>query len=454
MSERVLLYGAAVAGLATLRALVARDYDVVVVDDQVSPEKTAAVSGSGAALLSRPSATELAALVKSCDFVAPSPGIPETHPVVLEARAQGTPLRSELDLGYEWEMGRAGGARPMVAVTGTDGKTTTVLMTEAILKSAGRSPVACGNTEIPFVEALDMNADSFVIEATSFRLAFAETFRCSASAWLNLAPDHLDWHTSMTSYEAAKARLWGNVRDDDAAIGFADDPVVMRNLRGLSCRQITVGSASSDYRVENGVLTSPRGALLETTRLVRSLPHDQVNALTAAAVAMEAGLAEVDAVSSALSTFTGPRHRIEFVAELDGVRYFDDSKATTPHAALTAMRGFESIVLIAGGRNKGLDLSAMAGESRRLRGVVLVGDSRDELAHVFADVDTVLTADSMREAVDKARHLANEADVVLLSPGCTSLDWYGGYAERGDDFARCVLEIAGGDHFMNTKVAP
>jgi UDP-N-acetylmuramoylalanine--D-glutamate ligase len=452
MSERALVYGAAVAGLATLRALVARGYDVVVVDDVVAPDKSAAVARIGATLLERPSSTELTALVGSCDFVAPSPGIPETHPVVVEARVQDVPLRSELDLGYEWESARDGGARPMVAVTGTDGKTTTVLMTEAILRTAGHAPVSCGNTEIPFVEALDLDVDAFVIEATSFRLAFVESFRCNASAWLNLAPDHLDWHTSMDSYEAAKARIWANVTVDDTAIGFAHDPVVMRNLERVMCRKITVGSPDSAYRVEDEHLISPYGPLLECARMYRSLPHDRVNALTAAAVAMEAGLARPESVATALSTFEGPHHRIEFIADIDGVRYFNDSKATSPHAALTAMRGFDSIVLIAGGRNKGLDLSAMSHEAHRLRWAVLIGESADELSRVLAGTCRIDTADSMREAVLKASHFAQRGDVVLLSPGCTSLDWYGGYAQRGEDFARCVEEMSGRNGAGRTDV--
>ncbi|MFM8857151.1 MAG: Mur ligase family protein [Actinomycetota bacterium] len=237
MTERVLVYGVAVAGLATLKALLARDYEAIVVDDSVNPKKASAVAKLGCDLIERPSLNELGALISSCLFVAPAPGIPEGHPLIAESCARGVPLRSELDLAYEWESKRAGGARPIVAVTGTDGKTTTVMMTESILAAAGRRPVACGNTEIPFVEALDMDVDSFVVEATSFRLAFVDSFRCAASAWLNLAPDHLDWHSSMSTYEAAKSRIWKNVRPTDVAIGFQDDPIVMRHLRSLECRQ-------------------------------------------------------------------------------------------------------------------------------------------------------------------------------------------------------------------------
>lgn len=454
MSEKVLVYGVAVAGLATLKALLARGYEAVVVDDSVNPAKTAAVAELGCELIERPNARDLGVLVSTCDFVAPAPGVPEGHSLIAETRARGIPLRSELDLAYEWESKRPGGSRPMVAVTGTDGKTTTVLMTESILVAAGRRPVACGNTEIPFVEALDMDVDTFVVEATSFRLAFVDSFRCAASAWLNLAPDHLDWHSSMSTYEAAKARIWKNVRSADAAIGFQDDPIVMKHLRSLDCRQVTVGSNAADYGIVSGHLVSPRGPIIEASELSRSLPHDRINALTATALALEAGLADIDSAARALSEFRGPKHRIEFVLEDGGVRYFDDSKATTPHAALTAIRSFDNIVLIAGGRNKDLDLSPMADEIQRLRGVILLGEARDDLARVFHGRCAISMVDSMAEAVERASDVAEPGDVVLLSPGCTSLDQYGGYAERGDDFARCVKETAGRSSTERKTLAP
>lgn len=459
MSEKVLVYGVAVAGLATLKALLSRGYEAIVVDDSVTPQKISATSGLGCEIIERPSSRDLGVLVSSCDFVAPAPGIPEGHPVIDEAHARGIPLRSELDLAYEWESTRAGGARPIVSVTGTDGKTTTVLMTEAMLDAAGRRPVACGNTEIPFVEALDMDVDSFVVEATSFRLAFVDSFRCTASAWLNLAPDHLDWHSSMATYEAAKARIWKNVLASDAAIGFQEDPIVMKHLRNAVCRQLTVGSGAADYGTADygivaGRLVSPEGPIIDVSDLSRSLPHDRINALTATALVLESGLADIDSAARALSNFKGPKHRIEFVAEDQGVRYFDDSKATTPHAALTAMRGFDSIVLIAGGRNKELDLSTMADEIDRVRSVVLIGEAREELARVFHGRRPISMADSMFEAVEKAVSAAERGDVVLLSPGCTSLDQYGGYAERGDDFARCVREIAQSSTSAQRALAP
>ncbi|MGA0879434.1 MAG: UDP-N-acetylmuramoyl-L-alanine--D-glutamate ligase [Ilumatobacteraceae bacterium] len=441
MSDVALVYGVGVAGMATAAALVKRGYTVVAADDHADEGKAAALRGVGVELRRGSLDDELLDLVASVDFVAPAPGIPESHPVIVEAIRQGVPLRSELDLAYAWERERPDGPRPMVAVTGTDGKTTTVSMAEEILTAGGCRPVACGNTEIPLVEAIDLDVDVFVVEATSFRLAFAEEFRAVASAWINLAPDHLDWHSSMSSYEAAKARLWRGVEPGDTAIGFADDPVVMAHLRQARCRQVTFAKTSADYCLEGTSLRGPTGTLMDTRSMQRALPHDITNALAASALVLESGLVSTDSVERALSTFVPPHHRIELIAEHRGVRWFDDSKATTPHAAVTAIRGFESVVLIAGGRNKGLDLSAMASESQRIRAVVALGEAAPEIESVFGNRVPVTIVASMEEAVEAASRRAVAPDVVLLSPGCTSLDWYTGYAARGDDFARHVAAL-------------
>jgi UDP-N-acetylmuramoylalanine--D-glutamate ligase len=441
VSESVLVYGVGVAGLATATALVARGYSVIAADDTVTPAKRSALKSLGVELIESPDARRLEALVDSVDSVAPAPGVPETHDVLRLAMTKRKAVYGELDLAYEWEQSRPGGPRPMIAVTGTDGKTTTVLMAEAMLRAAGKRAIACGNTEVPLVEALDSDVDVFVVEATSFRLAFVETFRANSSAWLNLAPDHLDWHTSMGSYEQAKARIWRNVRPSDVAVGVATDPVVSRHLDALRCRRIDIGNANSSYRVRDGVLECPSGEITAVTSMARSLPHDVSNGLVAAALCIEPGLADVGSIGDALTTFVPPHHRIELVAEHAGVRWFDDSKATTPHAALTAIRGFEKVVLIAGGRNKGLDLSALAAGADRITAVVAIGESADDVAATFSGLRPVESASSMVEAVERAAALAGAGDTVLLSPACASFDWYGGYQERGDDFARCVREL-------------
>lgn len=441
MSERVLVYGVGVAGLATLKALIKRGYDVVAADDHVDEAKRKSAASLGVELVNAPDESRIRSLVGAADIIAPAPGIPEHHPLITAANANHRVVMTELDLAYEWESTREGGPRPMIAITGTDGKTTTVNMVEAMLTAAGRKTVACGNTEIPLVEALDSDVDSFVVEATSFRLAFVETFRAEASAWLNLAPDHLDWHASLGTYEAAKARIWRNLRSSDVAVGLASDPVVSRHLSMLRCRRVLIGGP--DYSVSDGELRARGATIITASAMKRSLPHDLTNALTASALVLESGLASASAVSQALANFTAPHHRIEFVAEKGGVRWFDDSKATTPHAVLTAIRGFENVVLIAGGRNKDLDLATLATEASRVKAVVAIGESAGLIEAAFHGKSPVSIAGTMSEAVAEAARLARKGDVVLLSPGCTSFDWYDGYAQRGEHFVSCVNELIG-----------
>jgi UDP-N-acetylmuramoylalanine--D-glutamate ligase len=182
---------------------------------------------------------------------------------------------------------------------------------------------------------------------------------------------------------------------------------------------------------------------MNVSRMKRSLPHDVTNALAAAAVCIEGGLASAQHVANALEHFENAPHRIQFVAEIGGVRWFNDSKATSPHAASVAMRAFDSIVLIAGGKNKGLDLSQMASEPHRMRAVVAIGASADDIARAFSGVCTVVKAENMNSAVVQANELSRNGDVVVLSPGCTSYDWYSNYGERGDDFMKCVRELSG-----------
>lgn len=446
---RALVYGVAIAGSAVMRALVERGYEVVAADDHVTADKQRVAAGFGITLHSSPNADSIVELVRWADFVAPAPGIPETHRVVVEALAQGRPLRTEIDLAYEWEQQRPAGPRPMLAVTGTDGKTTTTFLATEMLRAAGRHAAAVGNTDLPLVEAIaDDTIDVFVVECTSFRLSWTTCFRPDAAVWLNLAPDHLNWHTDMSSYELAKARMWQFQGPDDTAIGFIDDQVVMARLATARGRHITFGLGGSDYRCDSlpgvgGMLIGPSGPICAVAEMRRALPHDITNALAAAALVQQSGLADTAAIASALRTFVGPPHRLEPVGDAGGVSWYNDSKATTPHAALTAIRAFDSLVLIAGGRNKGLDLSSLGGEPQRMRGVVAIGEAADLVAGIFTDICPVQRAGSMRDAVAAAAGMARPGDAVVLSPACASFDWYpdGGYPARGDDFRACVREL-------------
>ncbi len=249
MSTTALVYGIAIAGEAVARALHDRGVRVVVADDAPTEAKIAAAAAVGADLVANPDASMLDKLVATADMVCPAPGIAETHPVIAAATRSGVPIRTEIDLAYEWEQQRSGGPRPMLAVTGTDGKTTTTMMAAEMLRCAGLKVAAVGNTELPLIAALDSDVDAFVVECSSFRLNWLEHFRSEASVWLNLAPDHQNWHVSMRAYEQAKARMWRNNRASDIAVGFAADPIVMRNLAAAQGRRMTFGTDTADYRL-------------------------------------------------------------------------------------------------------------------------------------------------------------------------------------------------------------
>jgi UDP-N-acetylmuramoylalanine--D-glutamate ligase len=439
-TERFLVVGMGVSGEAVARHLRDRGGQVVAIDDGPTERARARAAAAGVQLVEAPSDVHLAELVAATDVVVPSPGVPESHPVFRLAAAREIPVRGEVELASRW-------ARcPLVAVTGTNGKTTVTELVTAMLAASGRRAVAAGNIGLPLADAVRRDVDVVVVEVSSFQLQFTDSFRPAVAAWLNFAADHLDWHRDLDAYAAATARIWAHQGDGDVVVANADDGVVMAKAssRPDGTRLVTFGlrAASADYRVEEGALYGPEGALVKVEELPRSLPHDLANGLAAAAVALAAG-ATVDGIVSALRGFGGLAHRIGLVADAGGVQWYDDSKATNPHAAAAAIAGFPSVVLIAGGRNKGLDLSPLRSAAERVRAVVALGEAGHEVAAAFDGVRPVVTAGSMAEAVRAAAALAEPGDAVLLSPACASFDQYGSYAERGDDFARLVRDLVG-----------
>ena len=423
-----MVVGLGVTGRAVCTHLAGRGWDVVVVEDAPTAATADEVAGLGGRL------GDLAA-VDEADLVVPSPGVGPTHPVYARAAAAGVPVLSEVELAW-----RGRGHRRVVAVTGTNGKTTVVTLVAAMLVASGVRAVAAGNIGLPLITAVDGDADVLVAEVSSFQLAYTERFRPEVAVWLNLAQDHLDWHPTMEDYAAAKARIWVNQAPADVAVVNGEDDAVMAAAAGAPGRVVTFGLDHGDWSVAGGALRGPGGDVVAVAELERGLPHDLANTLAALAAATEAG-ATPAACRAAVVGFAGLPHRVQLVGESGGVRYYDDSKATTPASVLAALRGFESAVLIAGGRNKGLDLGPLAGEATRLRGVVAIGEAAPEVEAAFAGTAVPVTvAGSMAKAVEAAAAVARPGDAVLLSPGCASFDWYRNYAERGDDFA---AEVAG-----------
>lgn len=435
-----LVVGLGVTGQAVARALRHHGHPVTLVDDRPSAAARAVAAALGLELIEAPTVQQLEEAVRSVEAVFPAPGLPAHHPLFDRAAAAGVAIWSEFDLAGRFD------DRPLLAVTGTDGKTTVTTMVCAMVEASGLAARAVGNTDLPLVTAIeDPTVDVFVVEASSFRLAHSQHFAPTVGTWLNFAPDHLDNHRDLDEYEAAKARLWRDQGREQVAIGWRDDPVVARHLARAPGRQVTFGAGSTGrtdtsaafHPHQDELVTDAGEVICAVSDLPRAFPHDIVNALAASATALYGG-ASLDGVRAALKNFRGLPHRIALVSEASGVRYFDDSKATTPHAAVAAAAALDSVVLICGGRNKGLDLSVLASAAGSVKAVVAIGEASEEVASVFAGVRPVRTAASMDEAVAAARGLAGPGDAVVLSPGCASFDWYSSYHERGDDFIRAV----------------
>jgi UDP-N-acetylmuramoylalanine--D-glutamate ligase len=444
--------GFGVTGRSVARALVASGASVAVVDDRPSGSARADAESLGLELVDGADRETLTRVVGRADVVVPSPGVPVGHPLFALAASAGVPVISEIELAWRRLAGRGAAAPMLVAVTGTNGKTTVVTLVSAMLAASGRPAVAAGNIGLPLIDAVETDADVVVAEVSSFQLQFTDGFRPAVSCWLNAAEDHLDWHPSMAHYLAAKARIWALQGPGDIAVANLDDPTVRASVlsaggppAGVIRRWFSTTEAA-DFRVDRrrGVICGPDGDLASLQAMARTLPHDLANAAAAAAVAAAAG-ATPAGTGEALTAFEGLAHRIQLVAEGGGVQWFDDSKATTPASVLAAVAGFESVLLIAGGRNKGLDLGVLATTAPPVRAVVAIGEAGPEVEAAFAGVVPVETAGTMAEAVAAAGRLAVAGDVVLLSPGCASFDWYRSYAERGNDFAALVVaQLASG----------
>ena len=445
----VLVAGVGVSGSAVTRALLALDARVVVVDGGDGERQQA-------------SAQQLRALgaevrlgddrsLPSCELVVATPGMRLDHPLFVAARATGIEVIGEPELA--WRL-RGDGAAPWLGVTGTNGKTTTVGMLEAILREAGLRTVAAGNVGLPLVEAVCSRSadggpayDVLAVEMSSQQLAWSPSPQFHAGALLNIAEDHLDWHDTMADYVAAKKRIWAG----GVAIGNRDDAIVADALPSGGVTFSLVDPAA-DYALRDGVLveTATGQALLRAGRLQVRGPHNVANALAAAALARSFGVG-APATGAALAAFAPGRHRNELVATAAGVDFVDDSKATNPHAAAASLGAYPHVVWIAGGLLKGADVDALvASNADRLRGVVLLGRDRaaiaEALARHAADVPVVeLTSTDtgvMETAVQRAAELAHPGDTVLLAPTAASWDIFRDYAQRGDLFAAAARALA------------
>jgi UDP-N-acetylmuramoylalanine--D-glutamate ligase len=371
------------------------------------------------------------------DFAVLSPGIDPVVPLARRPVEAGIPLLGEIELAFR-------SCRcPVVAVTGTNGKTTTTGLTAALLGGAGLRTEACGNIGLPFSEVASRSSslDAVVVEISSFQLETTDTFRPRVAVWTNFSANHLDRYPDTATYRAAKLRIFDRQTAEDFAVVNA-----RTDLPALRARRVTFTAAradEADFTLGAGEMILHRGTpviVLSETRLRG--PHNAENLMAALGAGLCLGL-DLSAMLPAARTYAPPPHRCEFVRELDGVTWINDSKSTNLDALSQALRGQTGgIVLVAGGKNKGFDFAPVADLVReRVHDAVLLGEMRASIARDWADATACHPVDSLEAAVARARGLARPGDTVLFSPGTSSFDMFRSYEERGDLFKQLTTQL-------------
>ncbi|GAB2986081.1 UDP-N-acetylmuramoyl-L-alanine--D-glutamate ligase [Saccharothrix stipae] len=445
--RRVLVAGAGVTGRSAAEALLAADAVVTVTDG--SADRLAALEQLLPGVTLTPG---LVAPPSGTDLVVTSPGWRPSSPLLEAATAAGIEVIGEVELA--WRMGLELADPPTwLAVTGTNGKTTTVGMLESILRAAGIDAVACGNVGLPVVDALLAGRRVLAVELSSFQLHWSPSVRPFAGVLLNLAEDHLDWHGTFEAYAGAKA----GVLTGEVAVGGVDDPVVARLLASSPAAAhvgFTLGSPEEgQLGVHDGQLVDRAfgpadEVLLPVADVQPGGPPGIADALAAAALARAHGV-PASAVAQGLREFRPGAHRAVPVATAGGVSYVNDSKATNPHAAAASLRSHESVVWVAGGLLKGASVDELVrDEGHRLRGAVLIGADREVIASALSryapSVPVAVLADAtMQDAVRAASSMARDGDAVVLAPAAASMDMFTDYAHRGQAFTDAVLELVG-----------
>jgi UDP-N-acetylmuramoylalanine--D-glutamate ligase len=436
--RRVLVVGLGASGFAAARVLAGLEAKVRVTEgasNAVIEERARRLRIEGVEV--ETSGHDYEAL--DTDVAVVSPGI-APHTRVMEALALGgVEIISEVELAYRLA------DCDFLAITGTNGKTTTTSLLASILAESGLPSIAAGNIGLPLIDAVfDIPAGGAIaVEVSSFQLAAVHEFRPRVSVLLNVAEDHTDWHGDFDNYVAAKARIAMNQTADDVFMPNREDAAAMSIAASISARVAPFSGLSvpeGGIGWEGGRLTWRHREVVDAADVTLAGAAGREDVAAAAGAALEYGIG-VEAVRRAIKSFKPLRHRLEIVAQAGGVTYIDDSKATNPHATLAAVNGLKDVVLIAGGRAKGIDLSVLKSAVPPVVAVVALGEAAEEVERVFAGLVPVAAVASMHEAVAAAHAKAIHGGSVLLSPGCASLDMFESYAQRGEAFAASIREL-------------
>jgi UDP-N-acetylmuramoylalanine--D-glutamate ligase len=439
-ARHAVVVGLGRTGLSCVHHLLARGWQVAVTDTRAAPPGVAALAALDAAIPVRAGGLD-AALLAGADLVVTSPGLSLEEPFFAAARARGLPIVGDVEL---FAQALAAAPLPVAGITGTNGKSTVTTLVGRMAARAGLAARVGGNLGEPALELLAQQgpaAQLYVLELSSFQLETTQSLPLAAATLLNLTPDHLDRHLSMSAYGAAKARIFAHCR---TAVINLDDPLAAalvppgtRTL-GFSLRT----GAAAEYGLAEGWLTVRREAVLPVAQMkIRGL-HNVANALAALATGEALGLATQPMLEE-LRSFTGLPHRSQWVAEVGGVTYINDSKGTNVGATIAAVGGLKGpLLVIAGGDGKGQDFAPLAAAFRGLvRHAVLIGRDAPAIGAALTGVCQVSHCQTLEEAVAAAAHAARPGDTVLLSPACASLDMFRDYTHRGAVFTRAVQEL-------------
>lgn len=378
-------------------------------------------------------------LILNADLIILSPGIPLELNGLAKARSKKIPIIGELELAA------SSIKKPIIAVTGTNGKTTTTSLIGHILSSCGKKVCVGGNIGLALTDLIDKanNSDFVVVEVSSFQIETTPSLAPSIAVLLNITPDHLDRHFSFDRYADIKVSLFKNLADGGVGIYNSNDQAIVSRLGGINKRLIpfdTVKDSKGDHFKTNVEEYGSREWRFDNEKMIGA--HNLENIISSVITAELCGL-DFGGIQNALYSFKGLPHRVEFVGEKNGVSYYDDSKGTNVGATKAALESFNSrILLIAGGRDKEGDFKALSEiVKKRVRKMILIGEAKEKISRELSGLTEVAFADSMSEAVDIAAASAKKGEVVLLSPACASFDMFKDYAERGDVFKKEVKRV-------------
>ena len=436
---RVLVVGLGVTGVATARYLAARGVDVTVIDSRAVPPGLADLRSSNPAI-KVVTESEDPRWLEGIGQVVLSPGLALDSPIAEHAVRLGVPVVGDIEL-FARDV-----AVPVLAITGTNGKSTVVTLLERMLSATGLDVAAGGNIGPPALQLLEENAEIHILEVSSFQLETTQSLTPDAAVVLNVSPDHLDRHGTLAEYAALKAKLLQSAK---CAVFNRDDPLVCAMVSGhpnaipFSLLEETEGGYGVVEHKGERWLAHACEPLLPAATLRMPGIHNEANALAALALASVLDC-DIEPQLTALREFTGLPHRCEWVAERDGVTFINDSKGTNVAASVAALEGIKGpYVLIAGGQGKGADFSPLVASARgKLLGVVVIGEAADELGALFTQTCPVRLAGDMDAAVNLAVELAPSGSPILLSPACASLDMFVDYTHRGDAFITSVKGLA------------